>query len=164
MLDRLSITIDTREQRPWAFPEHAADVSRGTIPVGDYALTGDEKNYAVERKSLDDYVGSISTTWDEFRVRFQKMRKGQWPSMVCIIEANFADTCFRDVQGVIAEPNHNHPKVSPQFIRARTCELLYYGAGIFFAGSPELAAAVCWRVLYERQCRLDGVKCEVERM
>jgi hypothetical protein len=164
MFDKLDITIDTREQRPWSFPEESTRVARGTITVGDYALRGDERSYAIERKSLDDFVGSISSSWDQNRVRYLKMKQAAWPSMVCIVEADFVSTCFGyDASGAMTTPNHNHPKISPQFIRARIAELSYYGAGILFAGSPELASALCWRILYERKCDLDGIACEIER-
>jgi|19_taG_2_1085344.scaffolds.fasta_scaffold05541_6 hypothetical protein len=164
MLNKLDIIIDTREQRPWSFPEESAKVARGTIGIGDYALRGDQHMFAVERKSLDDFVGSISSTWDQFRVRFQKMRAANWPSMVCIVEADFVHTCFVETTGGIEGPPHNHPRITPQFIRARIAELSYYGAGILFAGTPELASALCWRVLYERRCDLDGVESEIERI
>jgi hypothetical protein len=113
---------------------------------------------------LDDFVGSISTTWDQFRVRFKKMREANWPSMVCIVEADFIETCFSDNGSEVVEPNHNHPRITPQFIRARIAELTYYGAGILFAGTPDLASALCWRVLYERNCDLEGVENEIERI
>ena len=164
MYSPLKITIDTREQRPWSFPEHSTVATRGTIKVGDYSLTGDEDLFSVERKSLDDFVGSISTTWDQFRVRFVKMKEANWPAMVCIVESDFIDTCFKDVSDKIEPPPHNHPRITPQFIRARIAELSYYGAGILFAGTPDLASALCWRVLYERQCDLDGMSNEIERI
>lgn len=53
-----TIRVDTREQTPLDFSPWCLSV-RGTVPFYDYALDGDEGNFAVERKSLDDFVGSV---------------------------------------------------------------------------------------------------------
>ena len=60
-----AIIIDTREQRPWVFPAYAA-VRVGTLKQGDYALEGDDR-YAIERKSLEDFIGTIFSGWERFK-------------------------------------------------------------------------------------------------
>ena len=71
----LRIVIDTREQQPWHFPRHLAAVSRGTLSAGDYALEGD-RGFAIERKSLPDFVGTISSGWERFRRELERMPAG----------------------------------------------------------------------------------------
>ena len=53
-----TICIDTREQAPWCFPE-GQQVVRTGLPSGDYSLLGYENVVSIERKSLDDLVGTI---------------------------------------------------------------------------------------------------------
>ena len=53
------VIIDTREQLPWPWPED--QVLRETLTYGDYTLKGLEPLVCIERKSLQDLVGSIST-------------------------------------------------------------------------------------------------------
>jgi len=53
----LLVTVDTREQRPLGMPPEYATCEPGALPVGDYALTGDD--WYVERKSVDDLIGSL---------------------------------------------------------------------------------------------------------
>ena len=54
---QLRITVDTREQRPLEMPKDFATTEPGALPVGDYALAGDD--WCVERKSVDDLIGSL---------------------------------------------------------------------------------------------------------
>ncbi len=141
MSDRPTIRIDTREQRPWSFPPHQAAVVRGTVPAGDYALDGDQEHYAIERKNLDDFIGSISSTWDQLTARFSDTMR------IIIIEGDYRQCLFDEGR----EPQHNHPRIQPAFVQKRIAELMYhYQAQVFFAGRAEYAAALCWRILFER--------------
>ena len=55
--DPLPITVDTREQMPLGMPSEYATCTPGALPVGDYALTGDD--WVIERKSVDDLIASL---------------------------------------------------------------------------------------------------------
>jgi len=52
------VIIDTREQLPWPWPEE--NVLRQTLKYGDYSLEGLESLVRIERKSTQDFVGSLS--------------------------------------------------------------------------------------------------------
>lgn len=56
----MTVVVDTREQRPFSFDPARVTTIRGTLPVGDYSIAGHELEVVVERKSLQDYVGSIT--------------------------------------------------------------------------------------------------------
>ena len=62
----MEIVIDSREQQPWHFSPELVRVSRGTVRTGDYCVKGD-RLFAIERKSLNDFVGTISTGWERFQ-------------------------------------------------------------------------------------------------
>jgi len=140
MKERLRITIDTREQAPWAFPPGEVEASRGTLKSGDYAVTGDEAGFAVERKSLDDYVGTIGSGWDRFQRELDRMLL--FPARVVIVEAPLSD--------VVAH-NYNSPKMLPRFVLARTAELIYCGVTVLFADNREIAAGMATMILRQRE-------------
>ena len=78
----IRIVIDTREQAPLKFKGLDCTVEIGTVKVFDYALAGDVREdgyprWAVERKSLSDFVGSI-TGKNEIQAReYAKIRKAR---------------------------------------------------------------------------------------
>ena len=62
----LPIIRDTREQDGFLFAGFNATVTDGTLTSGDYSVRGFENRIAIERKSLDDLIGSISTGRERF--------------------------------------------------------------------------------------------------
>lgn len=69
------IVQDTREQAPLDFtrwPDVTVEVSG--LPSGDYALKGLETLASIERKSIDDLVGSLSAGRDRFEAELTRAR------------------------------------------------------------------------------------------
>jgi len=73
----LEVYVDTREKRPYQFRHYDVETTTKTLETGDYCLKRDgvditEKtfspNYAIERKTASDFLGSIIHT----RERFEK--------------------------------------------------------------------------------------------
>ena len=83
-----AVVSDTREQTPWNFAPSVPTVS-GTLQTGDYSVLGHETEIAIERKSLDDLVGSI--TWGNVRFQKELERLRAYRLAVVIIEASPAD-------------------------------------------------------------------------
>ncbi len=54
-----AIIIDTREQLPYAFSRHIP-TRREKLEVGDYSLAGLGDYVALERKTLEDYIHSLT--------------------------------------------------------------------------------------------------------
>jgi ERCC4-type nuclease len=65
---------DTRERTPWTAPKHR-EMVRACLPFGDYSVEGYEQRACVERKSLDDYVGSVFGDWKRFAARLTEFRE-----------------------------------------------------------------------------------------
>ncbi len=152
----ITITIDTREQTPWHFPPDQANVRRGTLKTGDYALDGDA-GFAIERKSLDDFIGTISSGWARFCRELARM--GDWPAKVIIVEGRLTDVVFwQDASGNIIYPDHQHPLCAPSFVLKRIAELTMRGASVLLAETPELASALAYKILIERQRSLEGIR------
>ncbi|WP_185972519.1 ERCC4 domain-containing protein [Georgenia yuyongxinii] len=58
----LEILVDSREKYPYTFSHQQASTQRRALPAGDYAVELDgEVSAAVERKSLADLAGSLTT-------------------------------------------------------------------------------------------------------
>ena len=150
------IVIDTREQRPWSFPPHI-EVEIGTLRTGDYALKNDE-HFAIERKSADDFVGTVSLGWHRFVKELNRMDAANFAAKVVIVETDFETFCFRIRQGAIIPPDHEHTRCTPQFLMKRIAELTMRGISVIFAGNAELASAIALRIFFERERRLNECK------
>lgn len=155
------IVIDSREQRPWAFP---ANVKRsvGTLRTGDYALLGDD-NFAIERKSADDFAGTISSGWARFVRELNRMDEAGFVAKIIIVEADFETFCFRTRAGEIIPPDHEHYMLSPQFIKKQIAQLALRGCSVLFAGDAELAAGLALSILWERHETLEKEQRKQER-
>ena len=145
--ERLRIIIDTREQRPWAFDLEDADCRVDTLRTGDYAIEGDEL-FAIERKSLDDFLSTISTGWERFQREIVRM--DVFVAKVVIVESDYYKCCFICVEGVLYAPDHAHYKLHPAFISKRIAQLTMQGVSVIFAGHPSLAAGLALSILRER--------------
>jgi len=141
----LAITIDTREQRPWSWLPSEATVTVAGLRTGDYAITGDD-GFAIERKSLDDFLGTISSGWDRFTRELWRM--SGWPARVVIVEASLS-AVYWDIDG--AGPTHRHNLITPQFVAKRIAELTMRNVSVLFAGDDERASRIALAILRERQ-------------
>jgi len=136
----MKIIVDTREQQPWAFPPEVAETARGTLLAGDYAIAGDDC-FAIERKSLDDFVGTISSGWDRFEREMDRMETALFPVRVVIVEGSMSD---------IIEHKYNHPRVSPAFVLRQIAELTLRGVSVLLADHPVSAAGLAYIILKRR--------------
>ena len=146
MEERLQIIIDTREQQPWSFPEDQVVVFRKGLKTADYALVGDDE-FAIERKSIDDFVGTVSSGWDRFKRELDRMSEANFPVKVVIIEGDFAD---------IINHRYNHSRVMPKFVMKRISELIMMKVTVMFASNALMATGMCYTVLRQRQRELNG--------
>ena len=89
------IIVDTREQIPWGFEFvdkstgelHEYSTVSAKLDEGDYALEGAHNICAIERKSLQDYVSSITHGRDRFVAELERLQENVQHPFV-FIEAN----------------------------------------------------------------------------
>jgi len=89
----LIILRDTREQKPWEFENFDVTTKDVTLRTGDYTLAefcdhDEEKDtyypeYAIERKSGDDFMSSI--TRDMGRFQDEIRRASEWSSPLLVV-------------------------------------------------------------------------------
>jgi DNA excision repair protein ERCC-4 len=82
--DNLTVIVDTREQLPL---ELSMRTIRGTLPTGDYSVLGFEEYVVVERKSLPDLIGCMTTGRHRFERELQRMRS--YEARAVIVEATW---------------------------------------------------------------------------
>lgn len=70
--ESIKLVIDTREQCPLVF-EHLP-WERGTLDTGDYSVKGLENRFSVERKSISDLVGSLTSGRERFERECHRLR------------------------------------------------------------------------------------------
>lgn len=73
----MRIIADTREQTPYRFegkPYAEVSVEQGTLPTGDYSLSGLEGKVGVERKSLPDLMACMGKERERFMAEMERAR------------------------------------------------------------------------------------------
>ncbi len=153
MRTELVIIQDTREQRPWVFPEYVR-TRVATLRTGDYALEGDDR-FAIERKSLDDFVGTLFSGWDRFVREIGRMEGAGFVARVIIIEADYEDLMMREAPGgEIIPPRHRHPMITPQAMASRIAELTLMGVTCLFCRDAGHAALQAYHLLCRRAAQI----------
>ena len=68
----ITLVIDNREQTPLQFRNLCS--MRGSLYSGDYSVLGLEHKFAVERKSIADLVGSVTSGRERFERELHRLR------------------------------------------------------------------------------------------
>jgi ERCC4-type nuclease len=150
------IRVDTREQTPLDFSAHGAETVRGTVSTFDYAIDGDQHNFAIERKSLADFVGSV-VMQDNYRRELDKIRRAKDVGMTrlyYVVEANYMDVADFDYS------RFTTGKVHSGLIFKRWRELVHqHGINVIWAGDAEGAA---WAIYLLLKSRVEELKQQEE--
>ena len=82
----MRVIVDTREKIPWSFEGQGFDLVRAKLDAGDYSLPGLELRVAIERKSLDDWTGTVLRDRKRFYRELELLRAYEFRCV--IIEAS----------------------------------------------------------------------------
>jgi DNA excision repair protein ERCC-4 len=86
----MKILVDTREHLPYTFERfEGVQVVRGTLETGDYSLVGLEHLACIERKSIDDLLGCLTSGRARFERELARMRPYQLKAVV--VECSLRD-------------------------------------------------------------------------
>jgi len=88
----LHLLIDDREKRPYRFNDYPVETEERRLQTGDYAVAGDGRlngrtfkpRFAVERKTKDDFLRSITHNRDRFERELGRASEWSLPLSVCI--------------------------------------------------------------------------------
>lgn len=132
----MKIVIDSREQCPFTFAGFGCDVVAGSLSTGDYSLLNLEHQIAIERKSLDDLLGCLTSGRDRFT---RELERGRGMAVFAVVvEASWLDL----VEG------RYRSKMDPT---AASASILSMGmrnrVPFYFCGSRGQAEAVTYHML-----------------
>ncbi len=85
----MQVIVDTREQTPWTFEDQPITTVRAKLDSGDYSLPGLEHRVAIERKSLDDWTGTVMRERARFYRELERLRAFEFRCV--IIEAGIRE-------------------------------------------------------------------------
>lgn len=86
----MNILIDQREKTPWtftAYPDVTATVCH--LPTGDYCLAEYPRKIGIERKTLADLAGSLSTNRERFLREMD--RAADFEQFFVVVEGSLVD-------------------------------------------------------------------------
>jgi hypothetical protein len=113
------IYFDTREQKPLKFPRYEIQINK--LDFGDYAFckNGVINNIYVERKSLQDFISTISQGYDRFINEIERAR-AMGVYLIIAVEAPISEALSFNY----SRWKSKFTKASPEFIFHRVRELL----------------------------------------
>ena len=123
-----TVIVDTREQEPLSFTRLPVEV--GTLTTGDYSVKGLENDFTVERKSLPDLFGSLTSGRERFMREIQRMQAFPFRRLLVI-----------GSEKEIEQGACRHSRVSPKAVIHSLYAIEARGVPVAFAHS-EAAAAI----------------------
>ena len=153
----MKFICDTREQKPWDCPK-GHEMARVMLPHGDYSMEDFEHRCVVERKSLDDLIGSAFGSWTRWSARLAEL--SQVERACVVVECTEEDIrkrkyvpnvrSTRRLGAAAAFTNRVLDKLEPGKILLATASIYAtYGVPVFLAGSPTRAASFAFSILHQ---------------
>lgn len=144
--DGVRFVIDSREQLPY---ELEPSVTKA-LESGDYSVEGLEQQVVVERKSLNDLLGVVTSSRDRFERELARLAKYRYAGL--LIEASFRE---------LASGSFEHSAVSGQAVVGSVVAWSQrYGVHVWLAGNRRdgqlLTAWMLARAYFESQEQIHG--------
>ena len=136
----LPILVDTREQEPWTFAGLPVVAVRAKLDQGDYGVPG--VDFAVERKSPQDFIGSISFGRERFERELGRLQANGGGAIV--IEGNLADLLDGSANRRPDGTQRVHTNAVLGSIGSFQCR---FGVPAYFAGSRQQAERLAYYLL-----------------
>ncbi|MBT3985504.1 hypothetical protein HOD38_05105 [archaeon] len=98
----MHLVVDSREQKPYSrdiFEPLGMVSTTKTLKTGDYSILGREDEVAIERKSLQDLIASITKNRGRFERELQRAQNMKFFAVV--IEANYQDIKYKKYESDI---------------------------------------------------------------
>ena len=133
----MQIIVDTREQKPYSFCKFSdVTVIRATLQSADYSLPGFEDVVGLERKSLDDLVGCLTSGRERFERELHRLRSFDLRAVV--VEANMVD---------LARGNYRSQMNPTAAVNSVLAFQQRYDVPFLFAGSREAGEYCTYQLL-----------------
>lgn len=122
----IPIVIDSREQLPYRFPPDRVASTVAALHAGDYSLVGFETRVAIERKSLSDFLGSITAGRDRFFRELERLKSYEFAAVV--VEATLEAIVIGNYRSA----------ASPASVVGTALAIIVRYCPVFFAGDRDL--------------------------
>lgn len=144
MIDNeFTIIVDTREQKPWLFDNHAKANSK--LDTGDYSIQGYENLIAIERKrNVAEFANNITES------RFVDVvdRLSKIPHSFILFEFNIDQVMNYPIGSDIPKRLWNKIRISPAFILKHIVDLqVEHNIKILFCGNSANAEKIALSIL-----------------
>jgi len=139
------VVVDSREKDPYTFDPARVEVVRCALPAGDYSLLGLEDKVSIERKSLEDFVGTVIRERERFRNELLKLREYEYACVV--VEANLADILSGNYR------SGAHPKA---ILGSALSLIVDYRIPVFFCGNRQAARLFVEQLLLKYSGKVDS--------
>ncbi len=130
----MNIVVDTREKDEYTFGD--VETSRRKLDAGDYSVAGLEDRVAIERKNLDDFVGTVIYHKERFHNELCALARMDFAAIV--VEASLPD---------ILDHRYKSGVRPASVIGAAVAVMVSYRIPIIFAGNRQLACHVTQSIL-----------------
>ena len=134
-IPRPVVLVDTREQQPIDFAPFSnwiGGARRATLPAGDYTVEGMEDLLMVERKSLADLIGTLTTQRNRFFRECEKLTEYKYRAI--LVEASYENI----KSPYSSEWTDAHPNGISGSLDAVECK---YGIQVIYTSQNRLLAA-----------------------
>lgn len=132
-LANLEFIVDTRERYAWKFTAQQVTTVKEALPVGDYGVKVDGEVIAVvERKSLDDFAGSLTSG----KLRYRLDELATVPRAAVVVEDRYSS---------VFKLNHVRPAVVADMLAE--CQVHIPQVPVIFAENRALAQEWTYRFL-----------------
>ncbi|HEY1189942.1 MAG TPA: ERCC4 domain-containing protein [Gemmata sp.] len=144
---KLRVLQDSREQRGWGpdLDSEQFGVEVATLSTGDYTIDGLHDRLAIERKSLGDFVSTVTREWLRFRKELYRL--AGFDVAAVVVEANVEDVM-----------EHRYESdAHPSSVMGRAHGIfLDHGVPVFFWGPRPVCVAQVERFLLLADKKLRG--------
>lgn len=121
----LRLVIDTREKEQYSF--RVASI-RKKLDAGDYSIEGLETRIAVERKTVDDFVGTVIRARGRFYRELQRLER--YARACVVVEADLEDVLLGRYRGAA------HPH---SILGSALAISVDFGIPVFFCSNRQIA-------------------------
>ncbi len=136
---QVTAIIDTREQEP--FDLAPLQMESGTLSTGDYSAKGFESHICIERKSMDDLVGCITSGRERFERELMRMKA--YPCRAVVIEGSWSHLAAGKYRSRLIPKSATHT----------ICSWVgRFGVPFQFCGGRALAEEFCSQMIFH-ECK-----------
>ena len=141
------LIVDSREQTPLKFPDNI-EVEVSGLYSGDYSVKGLEHLFSVERKSLSDLCGSLTSGRERFEKELHRLRGYRFKRLLIVGDR-------RDL-----ETGNYRSKATPKSLLAslNAFEVRYEIPTVFADEKLAAELVVRWGFWFAREVRIDAEK------